>query len=126
MNFLLDLLWLRRFPCSNQAPAPHPNKRTSGFVNDFKGELPIDGRIDLHGLTANPGTTSIFASFLPNIFISGSRCLLIITGKAEIPNRADGRHFKAISDRLDQCACLCAAYPDLPACSAPYGRNGAF
>lgn len=45
-----------------------------------KGQIPIDGRLDLHGHTQAQAQTMLH-DFIGESFRSGKRCLLIITGK---------------------------------------------
>ena len=45
-----------------------------------RGELEIDGRIDLHGMTQAQAHTAL-ASFVHRAWNEGRRCILVITGK---------------------------------------------
>ena len=45
-----------------------------------KGEVPIDGKIDLHGLTL-PQAHQKFMGFVARNIQEGARCLLVVTGK---------------------------------------------
>ena len=49
----------------------------------LKGELPIDGRIDLHGLT-QPQAHIKFTGFITRMISDKARVLLVITGKGEV------------------------------------------
>jgi DNA-nicking Smr family endonuclease len=44
------------------------------------GELPIDGKIDLHGMTLEQAHRQ-FKKFMTDKVCAGARCLLIVTGK---------------------------------------------
>jgi len=57
---------------------PNIDRRTS---TKFKrGKLPIDGRIDLHGLTLRQAHSE-FTAFVNSAYDRQARCLLVITGK---------------------------------------------
>lgn len=45
-----------------------------------RGEMPIDGRLDLHGMTQDLAHAALTA-FIGRAFETGKRCLLVITGK---------------------------------------------
>lgn len=45
-----------------------------------RGELPIEGRLDLHGMTAATAEKAL-AAYLTNAQARGLRCILVITGK---------------------------------------------
>lgn len=66
--------------------ADHPSSRQTDARTAERlkrGELPIDGRIDLHGLTEDTAYRRL-TSFLEGHIRAGSRCLLIITGKGPV------------------------------------------
>ena len=46
----------------------------------FRGDVPIERRVDLHGYSAARAETKL-QSFIEDASISGCRCLLVITGK---------------------------------------------
>lgn len=48
-----------------------------------RGQIPIDGRIDLHGLTQDRARDQLF-SFIENAYRMGHRCVLVITGKGRV------------------------------------------
>ncbi|MBR7158211.1 MAG: Smr/MutS family protein [Alphaproteobacteria bacterium] len=48
-----------------------------------KGKMPIDGRIDLHGLTANQAFLALKA-FLNRHYLQASRCVIVVTGKGSM------------------------------------------
>ena len=52
-----------------------------------RGLMPVDARLDLHGLSQNKAHSALMA-FLKSQYAQGGRMLLIITGKG---NMADGR-----------------------------------
>jgi DNA-nicking Smr family endonuclease len=60
--------------------APGLDKRNQTRLR--RGRLPIDGRIDLHGMRLEEARAALLA-FLAAQFQRGSRCVLIITGKGE-------------------------------------------
>ena len=45
-----------------------------------RGQMVIEGRIDLHGMTQNQAHDALL-SFIPNAYHSGKRCVIVITGK---------------------------------------------
>ena len=45
-----------------------------------RGKLPVEGRLDLHGLTQNEAERAL-AAFLARSQARGHRCVLVITGK---------------------------------------------
>ena len=45
-----------------------------------KGQHPIEGQLDLHGMTQNQAHTAL-CHFIQNAFQIGKRCVLVITGK---------------------------------------------
>jgi DNA-nicking Smr family endonuclease len=46
----------------------------------FRGDVPIDRRIDLHGYTAARAEVKL-QTFIEDAFYAGCRCILVITGK---------------------------------------------
>ena len=60
------------------------DKRTAQRMK--RGKLPIEGRIDLHGLTQEEAYRAL-SSFLAGSQNAGRRCVLVVTGKS---NRQDG------------------------------------
>ena len=54
------------------------DKRTAGRMK--RGKLPVEGRLDLHGLTQNEAERAL-ATFLARSQERGHRCVLVITGK---------------------------------------------
>ena len=57
-----------------------PNMDRKNFQRLLKGQLEIDGTLDLHGLTADQARTQLNL-YVQNAHRMGSRLLLIITGK---------------------------------------------
>ncbi|MCZ6858937.1 MAG: Smr/MutS family protein [Alphaproteobacteria bacterium] len=51
-----------------------------------RGQLPIDGRLDLHGWTQDEAHRAL-SGFIESAHAAGQRCLLVITGKGRV--RAD-------------------------------------
>ena len=54
------------------------DKRTAGRMK--RGKLPVEGRLDLHGLSQNEAERAL-AAFLVRSQERGHRCVLVITGK---------------------------------------------
>jgi DNA-nicking Smr family endonuclease len=54
------------------------DKRTAGRLK--RGKLPVEGRLDLHGLSQNEAERAL-AAFLTRSQDRGHRCVLVITGK---------------------------------------------
>lgn len=80
---------LRRAPPAAAGPAPPPPElehgRSAGLdrrsaLRLRRGQYPIDGRIDLHGLTQAAAERAL-AAFLAEAQAAGRRCVLVITGK---------------------------------------------
>ncbi len=67
------------FPAFPQQSARHSLDRNS--KNRLKkGEIPIEARLDLHGRTLAAAHKELM-HFLKNSYVSGLRCVLVITGK---------------------------------------------
>jgi DNA-nicking Smr family endonuclease len=47
-----------------------------------RGELPVDGRIDLHGLTLDQAHGAL-SSFIRGAYGRGARCVVVVTGKGQ-------------------------------------------
>lgn len=58
------------------------DRRTSERMK--KGEMVIEGRLDLHGMTQDPAHGALTA-FIMRAWESGKRCVLVITGKGGRP-----------------------------------------
>jgi DNA-nicking Smr family endonuclease len=79
-----------REPAPLVAPAPQPalavgkvvdmDKRTARRLK--RGELPVDGRIDLHGLTLDQAHGAL-TSYLRGAHNRGARCVVVVTGKGK-------------------------------------------
>jgi DNA-nicking Smr family endonuclease len=72
-------------PPGDAAPVQLRSRRAAGLDKRSadrlrRGELPIDGRIDLHGLTQDEAHRALGA-FLGRAQTEGDRCVLVITGK---------------------------------------------
>lgn len=63
------------------------DKRTAQRLR--RGQLPIEGRIDLHGLTQEEAHRAL-SSFLAGSRKAGRRCVLIVTGKGLKPDGQTG------------------------------------
>ena len=84
----------------NRVPPPTPlpelrhdaqpglDKRTAERLK--RGQLRLDGRIDLHGMTQNEAHPAL-SDFLAASRDSGRRCVLVITGKGLRPRRLGRR-----------------------------------
>lgn len=66
-----------------------------------RGALPIDGRLDLHGLGAEDARTKLL-DFLKEKRLRGERCVLVIHGKGEHSDRGHGVLRGEISAWLSQ------------------------
>lgn len=74
-------------PLSGEAPAPA--RRTEGMDGNkqrrfIRGELPIEGRLDLHGLSQERAHRAL-DRFLMQAHGAGLRCILVITGRGRGP-----------------------------------------
>ena len=66
---------------------PGLDKRTAARLR--RGQLPVEGRIDLHGLTQDEAHRALSA-FLDASLAAGRRCVLVITGKGLGPDGSVG------------------------------------
>lgn len=73
---------VRVLPDLSHGSAPSLDKRSAERMK--KGEMEIDGRLDLHGMTQDTAHAALIA-FVTRAYDGGRRCLLVITGKG---NRA--------------------------------------
>lgn len=76
------------------APSPPPIKRAPlplkmGAITAMdkrtgqrfkRGDMPVDGRIDLHGLTLDQAHSAL-SGFIRRYHASGARCVVVVTGK---------------------------------------------
>jgi len=74
-------------PLSGEAPAP--SQRIEGMDGAkqkrfIRGELPIEGRLDLHGLTQERAHRAL-DRFLASAHGAGLRCVIVITGRGRGP-----------------------------------------
>ena len=67
-----------RLPELGPDTAPGLDKRTAARLR--RGQLPIEARIDLHGLTRDEAHRAL-EGFLGSAHDAGKRCVLVITGK---------------------------------------------
>jgi DNA-nicking Smr family endonuclease len=88
-----------------------------------RGRLPIDGRIDLHGMRLDEARLSLL-TFLAYQFERGARCVLVITGKGE-RGRGTGVIRAALPDWLNDGA-LRPAVVAFAAAQPKDGGAGAF
>ncbi|MBT3358029.1 MAG: DNA mismatch repair protein MutS [Rhodospirillales bacterium] len=63
------------------------DKRTAQRMR--RGKMPIEGRIDLHGLTQEEAYRAL-SSFLAGSQRAGRRCVLVVTGKGARPGGGTG------------------------------------
>ena len=78
----------RPIPPTSAPPLPHPelehgksaglDRRSADRLR--RGRLPIDGRLDLHGMTQAAAGERL-AEFIAGAQSAGKRCVLVITGK---------------------------------------------
>ncbi|MGE5517595.1 MAG: Smr/MutS family protein [Bacteroidota bacterium] len=68
----------RVLPDLSHGTTPGLDKRSAERMK--KGEMEIDGRLDLHGMTQDTAHGALIA-FVTRAYDSGRRCLLVITGK---------------------------------------------
>ncbi|HLO77081.1 MAG TPA: Smr/MutS family protein [Magnetospirillum sp.] len=69
---------VRVLPSLSHGATPGLDKRSAERMK--KGEMEIDGRLDLHGMTQDMAHGALTA-FVTRAYDSGRRCLLVITGK---------------------------------------------
>lgn len=69
-----------------QTQPPQLDRRTDDKLR--KGKMPIDGTIDLHGMTQNQAHTRL-NQFLLNAYWKGHRCVLVITGFGKSAGKAE-------------------------------------
>ncbi len=65
-------------PLPELEPGAGVDKRTAARLR--KGRMPIEGRLDLHGMTQNQARREL-DQFLARAHDEGRRCVLVITGK---------------------------------------------
>jgi len=68
----------RVLPNLGLGATPGLDKRSAERMK--KGEMEIDGRLDLHGMTQDSAHAHLLA-FIQRAYDSGRRCVLVITGK---------------------------------------------
>ena len=68
----------RVLPPLSAGNAPGLDKRSAERMK--RGEMEIDGRLDLHGMTQDTAHAAL-VGFVSRAYESGRRCLLVITGK---------------------------------------------
>lgn len=68
----------RELPGLGHGETPGLDRRSAERMK--KGEMAIDGRLDLHGMTQDSAHGALTA-FVNRAFDSGKRCVLVITGK---------------------------------------------
>ena len=77
---------------SQRRNVPGLDKRSSERLR--KGQMEIDGRLDLHGLTRAEAHRRL-RSFITAAQIQGKRCILVITGKGSSAQKTDDAPFMA-------------------------------
>ncbi len=70
----------------SEKPAPQMDKRLRQRFE--RGELPVEARIDLHGLTLANAERAL-SKFLRDGIAQQKRCLLVITGKGSVRSKDD-------------------------------------
>jgi len=85
-TFTSPASWLHGSPLSAESVSSAIDGSTAEKLK--RGKFTIDGRLDLHGYTADAAYTQLI-HFISNGFMQGKRCLLVITGKGLRP---DGSH----------------------------------
>lgn len=53
-----------------------------------KGEIPIEGKLDLHGMNQGEARQALF-SFIQSAQAAGKRCVLVVTGKGGAPRTSE-------------------------------------
>lgn len=69
---------IRELPSLSHGQTPGLDRRSAERMK--KGEMVIDGRLDLHGLSQDLAHAELLA-FIGRAFDAGKRCVLVITGK---------------------------------------------
>ncbi len=96
------------FPAKSALP-PSP-KSADAFQTDHRtdkrlkrGEIEIEGKLDLHGLSRVQAYDSLVA-FLLNTYSGGKKCVLVITGKGSPADREteDGRQYGILRENLPE------------------------
>lgn len=62
----------------NNTQKPELDRRTAERLR--KGQMPIEARLDMHGMTREQAYTAL-CSFIQRLYNNGARCVLVITGK---------------------------------------------
>lgn len=75
-------VYIRR---DNNAGSEEVDRRTAQRLK--RGQIPIEGRLDLHGMTQIQAYDAL-KSFIPDMYHQGKRCILVITGKGASKNSA--------------------------------------
>jgi DNA-nicking Smr family endonuclease len=75
-----------KMPTLDKGTVAGVDKRTAGRLK--RGKLPVEGRLDLHGLTQNEAERAL-STFLARSQERGHRCVLVITGKGGERRGAD-------------------------------------
>ena len=55
-----------------------------------KGEMPIDGKLDMHGMNQDEARRALF-HFIQNAYLAGKRCVLVVTGKGSAGRISGGQ-----------------------------------
>lgn len=74
-------------PRSAQDPNPQLDRRTDAKLR--KGKMPIEARLDLHGMTQDQAKAAL-DGFIQDAAAQGKRCVLVITGKGTGKARSSG------------------------------------
>ncbi len=81
---------------SMQAP-PQLDARTDARLR--RGQMPIEGRLDLHGMTQEQAHTRL-NDFIVRAHAAGKRCVLVITGKGLSRSHGGGEHTGVLRQKL--------------------------
>jgi DNA-nicking Smr family endonuclease len=79
-------------PVKPQAGSAEVDRRTGQKLK--RGQLAIEGRLDLHGMTQAQAHESL-RRFIKGAYSRGLRCLLVITGKGRMSVDGEGHHERA-------------------------------
>ena len=97
-------------PAPRPAPRPAPAPLALGVTADIdnrtaqrftRGEMAVDGRIDLHGLTLDQAHGALVA-FMRGASARGARCVVVVTGKGK--DQSIGKIRREVPHWLNQAA----------------------
>lgn len=77
----------------SRAPRPGSTEMDGNLAQKLRrGQLPIDGKIDLHGLTVRAAEDRL-NRYIAGALAMGKRCILVITGKGALPPEPHERDY---------------------------------